>query len=122
MLQHAVCLLCVALAGGVLAQEAIPTAAHAVNGGAPVFTPADTLMVPGPLHGADNILRARSACGAPPTANGKPDRAAHGEVFASVGSHGYREAGGAVCVPLGDHASATLAVDAGRVDRHGWRH
>ena len=47
----------------------------------------------------------------------KPDRNPHGEVFAGVGTHGYREAGGVVCMPIGDHAAVTVAIDAGRLGR-----
>ena len=47
----------------------------------------------------------------------KPDRKPHGEVFGGSGTHGYREAGGVVCVPIGDHASVTVAVDAARIGR-----
>jgi hypothetical protein len=47
----------------------------------------------------------------------KPDRKPHGEVFAGVGTHGYREVGGVVCVPVGDNGSVTLAIDAGRIRR-----
>jgi hypothetical protein len=45
----------------------------------------------------------------------KPDHNPHGEVFAGVGTHGYREGGAVVCLPLGDTASLTVAVDAARI-------
>jgi hypothetical protein len=46
-----------------------------------------------------------------------PDKRPHGEVFGGVGTHGYREAGGVVCLPVGDHSAVTLAVDVGRIGR-----
>ncbi len=47
----------------------------------------------------------------------KPDKAPHGEVSAGVGTHGYREIGGAVCVPVGDRTAVSIAFDAGRIGR-----
>ena len=41
----------------------------------------------------------------------KPDKKPHGVVFAGLGTRGYREAGGAVCQPLGDHGAVSIAVD-----------
>ncbi len=46
-----------------------------------------------------------------------PDKKPHGEVFAGVGTHGYREGGAVVCAPIGDHGAVTLAVDVGRIGR-----
>jgi hypothetical protein len=45
----------------------------------------------------------------------KPDKKPHGEVFAGVGTAGYREVGGVVCMPIGDHAAVSVAVDYGRI-------
>ncbi len=111
------------LAGAVAAQEAIPTAQGAPSGGAPIPAASGPLRLPDRLDlGTDDILRPIGPCGAPPRADGKPDRAPHGAVFAGVGTRGYREAGGVVCVPLGDKASATVAIEAGRIgDRVGRR-
>ena len=47
----------------------------------------------------------------------KPDKKPHGEVWAGVGTHGYREAGGVVCQPIGDHSAVTIAVDAAHLGR-----
>ena len=47
----------------------------------------------------------------------KPDKDPHGYVSAGVGTHGYREVGGAVCVPVGDHTAVSIAFDAGRIGR-----
>ena len=110
-----------AVGGVATAQEAIPTATGSPTGGAPMPAPSGPIRLSDRVDTGDNILRSVSPCGAPPKANGSPDRSPHGEVFAGVGTHGYREGGGVVCVPLGDHASATLAVDAGRIDDRGRR-
>ena len=92
-------------AGPAVADEVIATAPAA---GAPPAAPAgpEPLQLPVHRRGGD-VLRPLGPCGA-------PDRRPHGEVWAGVGTHGYREGGGVVCTPLGDHAAATIAVDAGR--------
>ena len=44
--------------------------------------------------------------------DGQPrDKAIHGEFGVAAGNHGYREAYGVATMPLGDHGSATVAVD-----------
>ena len=112
----------VAMAGAAPAQEAIPTAGGSPTGGAPVPQSSGPLRLPDHYaDNGDNIVRSGSPCGAPPKPDGTPDRAPHGEVFAGVGTHGYREGGGVVCVPLGDRAAVTVAVDAGRIDDRGRR-
>lgn len=40
-----------------------------------------------------------------------PDRNPHGEVWAGVGTRGYREGGGVVTVPVGDCGHLSIAVD-----------
>jgi len=48
-----------------------------------------------------------------------PDKKIHGEFGVGIGSDGYREAWGVATAPIGDHASATVAVDAGQFNfRH----
>jgi len=106
-----------AASSGAWAQEAIPTASNA-GGGAP----------PAPAVGADPTMIADKAserddrgpvpigpCGAPyKSVDGGPlkqDKDPHGEVYAGVGTHGYRNVGGAVCVPVGKDAQVTIAVD-----------
>jgi hypothetical protein len=107
----------------VLAQEAIPTAGGSATTAAPTPASTGTLRLPDQREdNGDDIVRSVGPCGAPPKADGKPDNAPHGEVFAGVGTHGYREGGGIVCVPLGDKTAVTLAVDAGRIDGRGGRH
>ena len=105
-----------AAGGAALAQEAISTAAGSPTGGAPIPASTGPLRLPDHrIDTGDDILRSVGPCGAPPKPDGKPDRAPHGEVFAGVGTHGYREGGGVVCVPIGDKAAVTVAVDAGRI-------
>ncbi len=115
----ATAVLATALASGATAQEAIATAADAPLGGAPTPQGAAPVDTQHRLPGGQDVQRGVNACGAPPKEDGSTDKSPHGEVFAGVGNHGYREAGGVVCVPLGDHAAATIAVDAGRYP--GWR-
>ncbi len=101
------------------AQETIATAADAPLGGAPTPEAPASADAQRRLPGGQEIARGVNACGAPPKDDGSPDKSPHGEVFAGVGNHGYREAGGVACVPIGDHVSATIAVDVGRYP--GWR-
>ncbi|MBW8815512.1 MAG: hypothetical protein JF588_18985 [Caulobacterales bacterium] len=58
-----------------------------------------------PANGAKPA--AAKGCNALPASDGKP----HGEVWAGVGNHGYREVGGVVTQPLGRCGSLTVAVD-----------
>jgi hypothetical protein len=105
-------------------QEAIPTAAAgASDGGAPMAEPPGD----GPMRLSDHtdrgpdVLRPAGPCGGPATKpDGTPDKSPHGEVWAGVGTHGYREGGGAVCVPLKD-GYVSVAVDAGSIDGWGGR-
>ena len=109
--------LALALLGSpVLAQETIPTASDAPLGGAPTPQPNPPQSLgQRPYYGAGDIVRGEvNACGVPPKEDGSTDKNVHGEVYGAVGNHGYREAGGAACIPLGDHSAATIAVDAGR--------
>jgi hypothetical protein len=108
-------------APAVLAQEAIPTAAAASPSGAPLpagpppplsAATRDPRADAGPIYGPCGPLR-RKADGSIAPAS----QQAHGEVGASVGSNGYREAGGVVCQPIGDNAAVTLGVDVGRYGR-----
>ncbi len=111
-----------AAGSAVLAQEAIPTAGGSPVGGAPIPASSGPLRLPDHrMDNGDDIVRSVGPCGAPPKADGTPDRSPHGEVFAGVGTHGYREGGGIVCVPIGDKAAVTLAVDAGRIGDRGGR-
>ena len=102
---------------GAWAQEVIPTAANAPDGGAP---PA---VSGGPINLADKTSHYDDRgpvpigpCGAPykQTADGqlKQDKNPHGEVWGGVGTHGYRDAGGVVCLPLGQNGQVSVAVDA----------
>lgn len=101
------------------AQEAIATAKGGPAGDAPAPPPTEPVDIAPHLDGPDQILRSIGPCGGLPDPDtGKPDRRPHGEVHAGVGTHGYREAGGTVCIPLKDGVAATISVDAGRYP--GW--
>ena len=119
---------CFALAAavptGLPAQEAIPTAPSAPGYGAP-GDDAPPAPESGPLRLSDRIdegpdvLRPMGPCGGPARKeNGKPDRTPHGQVWAGIGTHGYRDSGGVVCAPLGDNAALSVAIDAGQIN--GW--
>ena len=104
------------------AGEVIATASGAPAGAVPARSTAAPILIPDRYDLGDDIVRSVGPCGAvAKTEGGKPDKNPHGEVFAGVGTRGYREAGGVVCVPIGDHAAATIAVDVGHVDGRGWR-
>jgi len=109
-------------AGVSTAQEAITTAGGSALGAAPAPPSTGPLRLPDRVDSGYDIVRSVGPCGVPAKANGKPDRSPHGEVFAGVGTRGYREAGGVVCVPIGDKAAVTVAVDAGRIGDRGGRH
>lgn len=104
------------LATPVLAQETIPTASDAPLGGAPTppIGPPQALGQRPYYDGSDIVRGDLNGCGVPPKEDGSPDKNVHGEVYGAVGNNGYREAGGAACIPIGDHSAATIAVDAGR--------
>ena len=51
-----------------------------------------------------------------------PDGKAHGEVWAGVGTGGYRNVGGVVTQPLGECGSVTIAVDKTQFDGGRRRH
>ena len=106
----------------VLAQEAIPTAPNAPGYGAPPEPESGPLRLSDRIDEGPDALRPMGPCGGPAIKeNGKPDRSPHGEVWAGVGSHGYRDIGGVVCAPLGDNAAMSIAVDAGQLDGWGGR-
>ncbi|MGI8839990.1 MAG: hypothetical protein ACR2F8_04265 [Caulobacteraceae bacterium] len=110
--------------GGVsaaLAQEAISTAT-----GAPAPSPASAanaapIALPDTIDDRDAGPLPVGPCGAVGLIRDgqveKPDKKPHGEVWAAVGTHGYREAGGVVCQPIGDHTAVTIAVDAAHIGR-----
>jgi len=104
------------------AQEVIATGVRAPMGGAPVVTAPGPIAIQDHFDRGDDIVRAIGPCGAPArTVDGKLDKTPHGEVFAGVGTRGYREVGGVVCLPLGEHGAATIAVDVGQMNGRGWR-
>lgn len=59
----------------------------------------------------------RPGCAAAEAAERQP----HGEVWGGVGTHGYRDAGGAVTLPTGKCSSVSIAVDRMEGGFIGWR-
>jgi hypothetical protein len=128
MAQGAIVLACAALAGlsmaaaaptAVLAQEAIPTATGALGEGAPPAPESGPLRLSDRIDEGPDVLRPVGPCGGPARKeDGKPDKSPHGEVWAGIGTHGYRDIGGVVCAPLVDNAAVSIAVDAGQIN--GW--
>lgn len=108
-----------AWATGAMAQEAIATAARGSDGSVPATAAADTLRLNDHFDDGPGFLRPAGPCGGPrKTADGKTDKTPHGQVWAGVGTSGYREIGGVACMPLSDNAAVTIAVDAGHIN--GW--
>lgn len=101
-----------------VAQEAIPTAAGAPAAPVPASA-ARPITLPDTVEDEDAGPLPVGPCGAVGEVKDgqiqKPDRKPHGAVWARVGTRGYREAGGVVCQPIGDHSAVTIAVDAGRI-------
>jgi len=101
---------------GARAQEAIPTATNAPGGGAPPAVSGGPItLADKSSHYDDRGPVPVGPCGAPykQTDDGqlKQDKSPHGEVWGGVGTHGYREAGGVVCVPVGQNGQVSVAVD-----------
>jgi hypothetical protein len=115
------------LAGAAAADEVIPTAQGA--------TPPDASKEPPPpplgTHPASEwVAMQPGPCGtgpapklAPLGADGEPqvDHSPHGEMYAGIGTHGYREVGGTVCVPVGKTGAVTVSVDQSRFGGGRWR-
>ena len=109
------------LCGAAAAQEVISTAANAPEAGAPIPAKSGPPLTlsnrdqfddrgPPPVGRCGNVKE---------DANGEPvkDNAAHGAVWAGVGTHGYRNVGGAICQPIGDNAQVTIAIDSTQFHR-----
>ena len=99
------------------AQEAIPTAAN-VGAGAPPVAPAGanpTMITDRASEHDDRGPVPVGPCGKPYVDDGKgglkQDKNPAGEVWAGVGNHGYREVGGAVCIPAGRNSAVGIAID-----------
>ena len=111
------CSAALAVAGGAVAQEAISTAANASGGGAPAQAspPGTPIVLSNRTNERDDRgpLPIGPCGGVKITDDGRaqPDKSPHGAVWGGVGTHGYREAGGAVCVPLGDSGRVSIVVD-----------
>lgn len=55
------------------------------------------------------------------TAAAAADRQPHGEVWAGVGTHGYRDVGTAMTAPIGKCGSVSIAIDRTEGGFGGWR-
>ena len=108
---------CLLAAGSLHAQEAIATAKAETPPAPPANAP--PLMLPRHPQFDDEGAPLVGPCGAVGAVHDgiaeKPDKKVHGEVFAGVGTAGYREIGGAVCIPVGDHGAVSIAVDYGHI-------
>jgi hypothetical protein len=99
-----------------LAQEAIPTAGGVNPNSAPKSTVAPRELGDPEQFSSDDYGPRMGPCGPLQTADGKPDKSAHGEIHAGVGTHGYRNIGGAVCKPIGENGAVAIAVDINKGD------
>jgi hypothetical protein len=107
------------------AAELITTAKDATSGSPQAGAVAAPVSIP-PLGAAPPIQLGldddQPMAAAEPTCNGlNPDGKPHGAVWAGVGTHGYRDGGGAVTAPLGKCGSVSIAVDRSEGGFSGWR-
>lgn len=99
------CLAALALLAGqaAWAQEAIPTAAN------------PTMIADRDSMHDDRGPVPVGPCGKPYKDDGKgglkPDKNPSGEVWGAVGTHGYHDVGGAVCIPAGKNSAVSIAID-----------
>lgn len=105
------------VSGAAWAQEAIPTAANA-GSGAPPAPPASarpTMIADRDSERDDRGPVPIGPCGKPYKDDGKgglkQDKNPAGEAWAGVGTHGYREVGGVVCIPAGRNSAVSIAID-----------
>jgi len=93
------------------AQEAIRTAGDEARpppaGQAPAALPTVLAATASP----DGAPPGPSASHGPPGCARAPDGKPHGEVWAGIGTRGYRNVGGVVTMPVGQCATLTLGVD-----------
>ena len=89
--------------------------------------PAAALPLDGPARQvADEVAGAAPApgdgrCRAAAPAADADDRQVHGEVWAGVGTHGYRDVGTAMTAPVGRCGSVSIAIDRSEGSFGGWR-
>jgi hypothetical protein len=69
-----------------------------------------------PLAGPSAEAAPAVGIGEAPRCAPPPDRQPHGEVWAGIGTGGYRQLGGVVTQPLGDCGSLTLGIDRLSID------
>jgi hypothetical protein len=106
------------------AQEAIPTAANTGRGAppAPATGARPTLLADRDSEHDDRGPVPVGPCGKPYKDDGKgglkQDKNIGGEVWAGVGTHGYRDVGAAVCIPAGKNSAVSIAIDRSQIN---WR-
>lgn len=102
------------------AAEVVATAGPAVAPQA--AAPAAALPLDGPAgQVADGAPPAPGEAGCRAAAAAADDRQLHGEVWAGVGTHGYRDVGTAVTAPVGRCGSVSIAIDRSQGALGGWR-
>lgn len=118
-----------ALAAPAVAQEATATARNAPPLDASANTPPPPLEARtdagptrqvvkiGPCTPAAPLVAAQAEAD---EAKIEPDRSAHGEVGAGIGTNGYREVHATVCKPIGD--DGFVSISAGKTEWGGRRH
>jgi hypothetical protein len=109
------------IAGGAFAQEVISTAPDGQSRSPPAApVAANPLQIQRPDPFPDGPLPLLGPCGGVVGSTDgrpvKPDKNVHGQVWAGVGTSGYREIGGAACAPIGDHGAVSIAVDRGQIN------
>jgi len=117
-----------ALAFPALAQEATATARNAPPLDASANAAPPPLDAPRSAAPTREVVKlgpctpAAALVAAPAEADGakiEPDRSAHGEVGAGIGTNGYREVHAAVCKPIGDNGF--VSISAGKTEWGGKR-
>ncbi len=104
------------------AQEAISTATNAPAAGAPAPAASSApIVLSDSIEEDDAGPLPVGPCGAVGQVHDgvveKPDKRPHGAVWAGVGTSGYREAGGVICAPIGDHSAVTIGIDTAHLGR-----
>lgn len=112
------------ITGQAAAAEVVTTAGAARAAGPPVAGPAVVPPLGAPQPAIDEAAGptpppGQSRCSAAAPAD--LDRRPHGEVWAGVGTHGYRDVGTAMTAPVGKCGSVSIAIDRAEGSDRGWR-
>ncbi|MGZ3274655.1 MAG: hypothetical protein ACXU82_19130 [Caulobacteraceae bacterium] len=105
------------LAGPALADGPISTAPTAGPSAPQPTTPSPPLRSSMAADTGEDQPIALGPCGPEKVRpDGRLETAPHGEIEASVGSHGYRELAGVVCKPIGQNAAVTIGASQTQFD------